>query len=519
MGALALPSAPEPEPFERSTGQFVQIREFTGSREADDMTQSELERELEVRVRELKRQLMQDALDRRKGGAAIGKVRDAAGRERTQVREHERTLRTTFGEVAVRRLGYGEDGLCSLHPLDAELNLPKEGYSLELRRRVAREAARGSYEEAVEAVFETTGVLVPKRQAEELSALSAEDFEEFYAAKRAVDSLEPVEEGILVMSVDGKGIVMRREDLREATRKKAEAKEPSLTPRLSPGEKLNAKRMAAVATVYAVGRNVRTPEDVFPPPGPRRPPPPPRPRPVDKRVWASVEQEVEVVVTEMFLEAESRDPDHRLDWVVVVDGNEHQLRLVKQAARDFGVNVTTIVDVIHVLEYVWAAGLALHEEDKSGLESWVLERMLQILSGRAPLVAAGMRRSATRRNLLQQRRHAIDKAADYLLGYKRFLRYDDYLARGYPIASGVIEGACRHLVNIRMNRSGARWSLRGAEAILRLRSLVKSGDFDDYWTFHEARERERNHLDAYADRRLPQVQTPLGTRSNLRLVK
>ena len=517
MGALARPIANQP--FERSEATFGGIVEFAGSPEADDMTESELERELEERVRELKRQLLQDHLDRRAGGASIGPVRDRAGRERTEVRDHERTLRTTFGEVSVRRFGYGGDGLESLHPLDGELNLPPEGYSLELRRRVAREAARGSFEEAVEVVAETNGVTVPKRQAEELAARAAVDFEEFYAAKQALETLETTEEPILVMSVDGKGIVMRREDLREATRKKAETQEHKLTTRLSPGEKRNAKRMAAVATVYGVNRNVRTPEDVFPPPGPRRAPTPPRPRPVQKRVWASVEQEVEDVVEEMFLEAESRDQDHRLEWVLVVDGNEQQIRLVHDFAKAYGVTVTTIVDVIHVLEYVWAAGQALHRKGTNSLEEWVLERMLQILSGRAPLVAAGMRRSATRRNLEPNERKAVDRAADYLLGYKRYLRYDVYLARGLPIASGVIEGACRHLVNARMNRSGARWSLTGAEAILRLRALVKSGDFDDYWTFHEAREHERNHLDAYADRCLPQLHKPAVRRPTLRRVK
>ena len=171
MGAQAQPRTPDA--FERSTGRYEQIREFAGSSEADDMTQSELERELEERVRELKRQLLQDALDRRGGGLALEPVRDAAGRERTHVREHERTLRTTFGEVSVKRLGYGGDGLESLHPLDAELNLPKDGYSLELRRRVAREAAKGSFEEAVEAIEQTTGVLVPKRQAEQLAVRAA----------------------------------------------------------------------------------------------------------------------------------------------------------------------------------------------------------------------------------------------------------------------------------------------------------------------------------------------------------
>ena len=145
--------------------------------------------------------------------------------------------------------------------------------------------------------------------------------------------------------------------------------------------------------------------------------------------------------------------------------------------------------------------------------------MREILQGHASLVAAGMRRSATRRHLAPDRRRAVDKAADYLLRYKNFLGYDHALARGYPIASGVIEGACRHLVNARMNRSGARWSLDGAEAVLRLRSLVKSGDFDEYWKFHEAREHERNHLDHYADRRLPRIFRPTAARPTLRRLK
>lgn len=204
MGAEARPA--EVEPFERSGEAFGDIVGFAGSREADEMTESELERELEERVRELKRQLLQDHLDRRGGGAAIGPVRDRAGHERSEAREHTRKLRTTFGDVEVRRWGYGGEELDSLHPLDGELNLPPELYSLELRRRVAREVARGSFEEAIEAVGETTGVHVPKRQAEELAARAAVDFEEFYTEKQARSTLETTQEPILVLSVNGKGI-------------------------------------------------------------------------------------------------------------------------------------------------------------------------------------------------------------------------------------------------------------------------------------------------------------------------
>jgi hypothetical protein len=496
------------EPFERSRRSFEEVVDFAASAEAGGMTESELERELEERVRELKRQVLQDHLDRREGGAAAEAVRDAEGVERRSVREHERTLVTTFGPVRVSRFGYGGAGLESLHPLDGALNLPAEIYSLELRRRVGREAARGSFEEAVEAIRETTGVGIGKRQVEELARRAAVDFEEYYAAKQAQATPEPEDRPILVLSVDGKGIVMRREDLRPATRQAAERRERKLTTRLTKGEKRGSKRMATVATVYGIGRHVRSPEEVFPLPGPRRKPWAPRPRPAGKRVWASIEGEMTDVVDQMYREASSRDPEHRLEWVVLVDGQKSQLQLVRRKAQEYGVQIEPIVDVIHVLEYVWKAGMALEGEGTVEAERWVLERMQLLLSGRAPWVAAGMRRSATRRGLPPGKRKPVDTCADYLLQYKPFLRYDEYLARGYPIATGVVEGACRHLVNVRMNRSGARWSLSGAEAVLRLRALVKSGDFDDYWEFHEAREQERTHFARYADERLPVLRNP-----------
>lgn len=528
MGAALARPAPA-DPFASSRERSEEIVAFAASPEASEMTESELERELEEQVRELKRQLLQDHLDQRQGGAAAEPVRDAAGRERTAVREHERTLVTTFGPVEVSRFGYGGAGLESLHPLDGSLNLPPERYSLELRRRVARESARGSFEEAVEAIRETTGVTLGKRQAEQLAQRAAVDFDDYYAARQAQGSAQGDEASapgdeppILVLSIDGKGIVMRQKDLRPATRRAAEGRQRKLTTRLSKGEKRSAKRMAAVATVYGIDRHVRSPGEIFPAPGPRPTPRSARPRPVGKRVWASIEDEVTQVVEEMFQEAASRDPGHAREWIALVDGNDHQLRLLRRKAKQHEVRLKAIVlDVIHVLEYVWKAGLALEGEGTTACEQWVLERMHRILAGEASLVAAGMRRSATLRGLAPKDRAAVDACADYLLRYKRYLRYDHYLKNGYPIATGVVEGACRHLVNLRMNRTGARWSLTGAEAVLRLRALVKSGDFDHYWTFHEARERERNHFARYADQRLPILHVPAQRRrgSHLHPVK
>ncbi len=102
-----------------------------------------------------------------------------------------------------------------------------------------------------------------------------------------------------------------------------------------------------------------------------------------------------------------------------------------------------------------------------------------------------MRISATKQSL--SKRDNIDKCADYLLKNKLRLPYGEALKKGYPIASGVIEGACRHLINGRLDITGARWSLKGAEAILKLRSLKSSGDFNDYWDFHKKQSSERNY--------------------------
>ena len=162
------------------------------------------------------------------------------------------------------------------------------------------------------------------------------------------------------------------------------------------------------------------------------------------------------------------------------------LHALEAAAKRHGVAVTTTVDFIHVLEYVWKAAYCFHGSGTQEAEQWVAERALRILHGKSSDVAAGMRRSATLQGLSRKDRAGVDACADYLLKYRDYLRYDDNLRRGLPIATGVIEGACRHLVNDRMEITGARWGLAGAEAILKLRSLRSSGDLDEYWEFHRA---------------------------------
>jgi hypothetical protein len=519
----ALPCPIETNFFAAAEEDFDKITAFLQSQEASKLKHSDLERSLEAQGRELMRKLLQGYLDVQCPGASIAPVRDANDEARPREQLHERQLETIFGTVTLSRTGYGAEGKPSLHPLDGELNLPAEKYSHEVRRRVAIEAAKNSIDEGVAALESYTGAHVPKRQFEELVARSAQDFDDYYEMRQQHAQAEPHSGKIVVITVDGKGIVMRPEDLRDATRRAAAKRDQTFTARLGQGRRLHAKRMASVAAVYTIEPFARTPEDILSPVR-KESEETPRPRPEHKRVWASLERTPEEVITAMFDEAEHRDPEHQKTWAALVDGNLTQLDGLQKIAHKRNIDLFILVDFIHVAQYVWKAALVFHPEDSEKQDGWVRTRLLEILRGKAVHVAAGMRRSATLHSMKEEERKPVDTCADYLLSYAPYLAYDKALLNGLPIATGVIEGACRHLVNDRMNITGARWSLDGAEAVLRLRALRSSGDFDDYWEFHEIREYERNHAAHYAGQQVPPVKHPKRSLSNrgkskLKLVK
>ncbi len=473
------------------------------SEEASRMDHAEVEALLDEAGCEVVRLLLQSHFDLR---ALREERRDAVagsdGVSRTHRRPGEgRRLVSLFGDVRATGISYEARGVGALRPLDAALNLPAEVYSHGVARRLVDDAIKMSFDAAADDLARTSGARVPKRQAEELTRAAAADFDAFYAG-RAVSAAQGTDD-LLVLSADGKGVVVRRDDLREATRRKAERERKTKRKRrLSPGEKRHRKRMGTVAAVYSVARWARTPEEimgiadaadaVIPLAGRR-------PRPTDKRVWASLEKDADDVVDDAFREALRRDPERRRKWLCLVDGDLEQLARVKDFARLHGAEVEVICDFVHVLEYLWNAAHCFHAAGSDAAEEWVVERAVEVLRGNASGVARGMRQSATKQRIAGRRRKGVDDCARYLLNHKEHLRYNEYLAAGYPIASGVIEGACKHLVNDRLGITGARWSLEGAEAILRLRSLWASGDLDEYWRFHRRRELERNHLVRYAE--------------------
>ncbi len=502
--SAALSRWPEEEDeFAMAEDKFARLVAFLRRQESRELDHAELEVTLTEQGRELMRELFQAHVNSRGPGPAAGPVCGADEVERNVRRLHERRLTTVFGEVQVKRLGYGATGVKSLHPLDAELNLPAEEYSLGVRRLAAVHAAKESFDDTVEAVAQQTGKTVGKRQIEELVQRSAVDFDTFYEQRRP----KPGEASgsILAISADGKGVVMRPDDLREATRKAAQEETHKLSKHLSRGEKKNRKRMATVAAVYTVAPYVRTPEQITRSLAPLHEAAPARPPVENKRVWARREKTPEAVLEEAFQEGLHRDPGRQKRWVGLVDGNATQLKLLKKLSTKHEVGMTIVMDIIHVSEYLWKASVAFNEETSLEREKWVSERLNGVLRGQAAQVAAGMRRSATLRELSAKQREPVDTAARYLLNHQHYMHYDRYLAAGLPIGTGVIEGACRHLVVDRMD-GVARWSLKGAEAVLRLRALRSSGDFEQYWHYHGAKEYQRNHVAHYANAQVVPVQ-------------
>lgn len=486
------------DPFADAERAFDCLKGILAGPGAAGLSHHALEDLIEVQGRELLRLLFQGYLDQHEQREQVrarcqdaGVVRGADGQVRRH-REpgHSRALACVFGPVTVTRIAWRGKGLANVHPADADLSLPSGLHSHGLRRLAVLEAVRGSYDQAKEAIDRRCGKVLGKRQAERLVVAAAADIDAFYQRKVPLPATAST---TLVLQVDGKGIAMRPEALRPATLKAHLNGTRAMRTRLAPGEKPHRKRMATLACVFDTDPAPRRPHDIIAPPDGRSGSRPPRPGPKARAKWlcGSVVHPPEHVIGAAFDQAEARDRDHVRDWVVLVDGARHQLDLIQTEAVRRGIEVHTLLDIVHVSEYVWTAAHCFHKPGTPQAEAWVAGHLTTILHGQADRAAAEITAQADTAHLRGARREAAAACVRYLTGHLDQLHYDTALAKGWPIATGAIEGACRHLIGDRLEITGARWGLTGAEAVLKLRALNDNGDFEEYWRHHLAREHER----------------------------
>ena len=505
--------------------------------EAMSAGHGDLEERLQVHSRETYRLLLQGHLDERarrelRRAEVIGS--DGVPRPRVE-NGHECGLTSVFGAVTVTRKAYRatpgataprpgpaqaegpapEQGparadrtadaaadrttdaaVRNLYPGDAVLNLPPMRASAGLSRLAAIEAARGSFEDARAAIDRATGVRLGKRQVENLARHAAADVDDFYTARRH----EPCPDLVLGLQCDGKGIVMRPGHLRPGTAKAAAKASTRQSTRLSPGQKHGRKRMAEIVAVYDLAPQPRTIDDIIAArTTTRRAGKTRRPGPVVTGKWlhANVTDDIPAVVATMFDEAERRDPDHQRTWVALVDGNNQQIDAITAQAQTRKVEVTILVDLVHVLEYLWKAAWTFFRPGDPDAETWVADHARTVLTGRAIDVAATIAHQADTAAFRGRERTGADEAVAYLQRKAPHLDYPTALTNGWQIATGIIEGAARFLIKDRMDITGARWTVPGAQAVLPLRAVFAYGDFDDYWAWHQQQELHRNHLDHY----------------------
>lgn len=457
--------------------EFALLQAWLASPSSLQLPLHHIESQQQDKGREVQRLLLQTHLQHR-GCGDVGRAVRFQGQGGEVLYSHRRlgsrSLTTVFGTVEIVRLGYSLPGAPSFFPLDQELVLPARSFSYELQRRLVKAAVQNPFLESVHTIAELTGVSVSKRSLEEILPDAAQDFDAFYQQR----ALAPSSSSILVAAVDCKGIPMIK---------------PGGAPpaaRLTKGQTANKKRMATVAVVFTRSGCVRTPEQIIENlfPSSRRTPADthPAPRPENKRVWASLLKGKTVVIAEVAEEMDRRDPSGSMIRLALTDGERAlQIRI------DKALKVTLILDLIHVLEKLWKAAYVFHPEGSLEADLWVMDRALRILFGEVGQVVKGIRQSITKRSLSGAKRKTLNAVAGYLYRNRTRMRYDEYLANGWPIASGPVEGACKNLIKDRMERSGMRWTEAMAEAIVQLRAIYLSGDFDRYWQFHIEQDQRR----------------------------
>jgi hypothetical protein len=482
------------DPFAASMRLVTALVAELQAPEAAGLTAYQLEQFVAGRGREVQRQMVQDHLDlraareeaARQHGAAVAGA-DGITRNRVET-GHRRLLATLFGTVPVRRCAWRRPGAGNLYPAGAALSLPAPRHSRALARLAVQEAVRGSFEAAHAAITSRCGPVMGKRQVEQAAVNAAGDIAAFYARVPVPCTAKT----LLVISAGSKGVVMRPGALRPATARAA-ARQGKMRTRLVAGEKPNRTPMATLACVYDAEPAPRRPHDVIAPPGGRHGDRKLRPGPKARAKWLAgpVEHDPAEVIAAAFGQAEARDPARQRTWVILAGGAGHQLGLIRAEAARRGITISILIDLVHVLEYRWKAAWSLHTAADPAAEDRVAVKALAVLAGDSARVAADITAEADAAGLTAGQRNGADTCVRYLTSKQELLRHDQALTAGWPIATGVIEGACRHLIGDRLDITGARRGLDGAEAILTLRAVISNGDFEEYWLFHLAREHQR----------------------------
>jgi hypothetical protein len=458
--------------------QFEHMLDFVTGEQARTASADHIERGLFKLLLSLGAKLLQLFFVMRSQACSRQAIQTETGQEMPYHRDTPREYFSIFGKVAIERPYFYKKGVGGQTPLDAELSLGEDSYS-DLLREVSEYLG-------VYTVYGKTGDILERllelnlstRALQQNIAEDAADVTAYYAQKPPPPPADEAE--ILVIQADGKGVPMILD----------EPTEPSV--RLGKGQKHGHKKEAVVTTVYTIKTAPRTPEEVvasfFELPQDPQPPNSAHPKPQNKHIWATLDGK-ETALWRLSLQVARRQGDHIQHQVALCDGCEALQSRIAAQFSDFNL----VLDFIHASEYLWdVANRWLGETHPDRLD-WMADQTLRILSGQTQQVIADFRHMAQKSETKTALREQLNKTANYFERNLPFMDYPLYLSNGWPIASGVIEGACRHFVKDRCELSGMRWNQTGAENLLRLRAVAENDDWDTYHTYRK----QQRHIRLY----------------------
>ena len=443
---------------------FERLLALVTGPEAHTATMDQMERSLFRQVLRLGFRLLQLFVAARVEAESHASLASRDGRRLPYHSQKPRDYFSIFGKLTFERAYFYALGPGGQSPLDETLSLPERCYSDLLMESAELLGVEGAYRKGLCVVARLLGLSLPELALETSVAEHSQTVKAYYAQKASFPSAE--EGPILVAQADGKGVPMVRRETAD------------LKVRRGKGDKKTRKKEAIATAVYTIEPYYRTPQDVVNALFKKGDPPPDRPAPHHKQIFASLRGK-DQAIRRLAAWAARRDGEQIRERVALTDGAEPLQKHVLAKLTGF----TLILDIIHTDEYLWKAGTAIYGETDPHRAEWVETQMLDILSSRSDEVIRRLEGKAATLHRRSQAASSLRGVANYLRRNQPYMDYAEYLRRGWPIGTGVVEGTCRHLVKDRMELSGMRWTIAGAGALLALRSVNENGDWDDFHTF------------------------------------
>ncbi len=460
---------------ENIRADFETMLQFVTSEEAQTATANQIERSLFQLLLSLGAQLLLLFFQMRSQVCSRDTI-IVEGQTIPYHSEQKRVYFSIFGKVPLWRAYFYASATGGHTPLDADLSLGTNRYSDLLRETLNYLAVYVPFNKAVAIFKRILKASISTRVQKELVAEDAEDILAYYEQKPAPAAADEAE--ILVIQADGKGVPIILEK---------SSPEPV---RLGKGQKRGRKKEAIVTAVYTIAANPRTPKNVvdsfFQQNKEDKKSKTSPPKPQNKHVWATLDGK-ETALIRLGQQVTPRLGSHIQHKVALADGCEALQERIEKQFPDF----TLILDFIHANEYLWKVANSLLGEKDERRTKWVKKQTELMLSGKTRQVIDDFRSRAKKKTRTKKQVEKLEKTANYFERNLAYMAYDTYLANGWPIASGVIEGACRHFVKDRFELSGMRWEQSGAENLLRLRAVAENEDWDDYHLFHRQQRHQR----------------------------